>query len=117
MLCVGGDGTLTECVNGLVMAAANKESVDLNNPATSLVKTAVPLGVIPTGTGNMMSGFFYQSKDAVTAVLYILQGNCRKSLFIRNDENVLGSFTHFMEISYNNKSVVIASFHEKIDGC
>ena len=54
IVCVGGDGTLSELFNGLVLRECRLKGVDLNNSNESLPKPSLPVGVIP----GLLSKFY-----------------------------------------------------------
>lgn len=45
--CVGGDGTVSELFNGLVLRECNKLGIDPNNIDQELPQPSFPMGIIP----------------------------------------------------------------------
>lgn len=53
---VGGDGIVSEAVNGLMIAAAKRAEIDVNESNATLPESALRLGVI---AGNIIYLFIY----------------------------------------------------------
>lgn len=45
--CVGGDGTVAEVFNGLVIRECRLKDIDMDNYSVELPKPSLPVGVIP----------------------------------------------------------------------
>ncbi|NXD37123.1 CERKL protein, partial [Copsychus sechellarum] len=74
VVCVGGDGSVSEVAHGLLLRAqidAGKDTDYVSKP----VRAPVPLGVIPAGTTNILAHTLYGIKHAVTATLHIVMGH------------------------------------------
>ncbi|NXJ59855.1 CERKL protein, partial [Rostratula benghalensis] len=74
VVCVGGDGSVSEVAHGLLLKAqidAGKDTDYIQTP----VRAPVPLGVIPAGTTNVLAHTLYGIKHAVTATLHIVMGH------------------------------------------
>ncbi|XP_064605566.1 ceramide kinase-like [Liolophura sinensis] len=73
ILSVGGDGTLAEVVNGLVRRSTPDLGLD-ENCEISLSPSPHPIGILPTGSGNIILHNANASRDVVTATLCIILG-------------------------------------------
>ncbi|NXQ42303.1 CERKL protein, partial [Catharus fuscescens] len=74
VVCVGGDGSVSEVAHGLLLRAqidAGKDTDYVSKP----VRAPIPLGVIPAGTTNILAHTLYGIKHAVTATLHIVMGH------------------------------------------
>ncbi|XP_037252514.1 ceramide kinase-like protein isoform X2 [Falco biarmicus] len=74
VVCVGGDGSVSEVAHGLLLKAQIDAGKDTNYIATP-VRAPVPLGVIPAGTTNILAHTLCGIKHAVTAALHIVMGH------------------------------------------
>ena len=71
---VGGDGSFTEGINGLLLKEATQTSIDINNVDLVWPKPRMRIGIVPAGTGQGMVKAATGSKDVTTAVLHIIVG-------------------------------------------
>ncbi|KFM00492.1 Ceramide kinase-like, partial [Aptenodytes forsteri] len=74
VVCVGGDGSVSEVAHGLLLKAQIDAGKDTDYIPTP-VRALVPLGVIPAGTTNILAHTLYGTKHAVTAALHIVMGH------------------------------------------
>ncbi|KAK2840067.1 hypothetical protein Q5P01_013807 [Channa striata] len=70
IVCVGGDGSVAELCHALVLRA----QLDADSPKNP-VKPALPLGIIPAGSTDVVSCSVYGVRDPVTAALHIILGH------------------------------------------
>ena len=71
---VGGDGSLTEAVTGLLLREAHSAGVNVNDVNLVWPSPRIRIGIVPAGTGQGMVKVATGSNDATTAVLHIITG-------------------------------------------
>ncbi|XP_033754849.1 ceramide kinase-like [Pecten maximus] len=91
----GGDGSFSEVLARLLRVTHQKAGLnynDMNGPFTS---NTIPIGVIPSGTGNGISVTQYGHYDTVTAALHVIKGNTVKIPLMAEycDDELLGYAT------------------------
>ncbi|XP_065936033.1 ceramide kinase isoform X2 [Magallana gigas] len=74
LVILGGDGSLLEVLNCLLTRAQKEADLDYDQATCKLKPLEVPIGIIPTGTGNGTARGLYGNMDVVTAVLHIIRG-------------------------------------------
>ncbi len=87
VVCIGGDGTFNECVDGLLASGAN-----------------TPLGYIPAGSTNDFANSLKLSKNILTAAKDIMEGEARKldvGSFDGRHFTYVASFGAFTRASYS----------------
>ncbi|XP_049817445.1 ceramide kinase isoform X2 [Aethina tumida] len=88
--CVGGDGTVSELFNGLVLRECKKDGVDANDINQVLPKPKLPIGIIPGGSTDTIAYCIHGTTDPTTAVLQIIFGDTLGlDLVSVHDENSL----------------------------
>ncbi|XP_018320577.1 ceramide kinase [Agrilus planipennis] len=73
--CVGGDGTISELFNGLVLKECQKQGIDPDDMSIDLPKPNLPIGVIPGGSTDSIAYCLHGTTDVTTAVLHIIFGD------------------------------------------
>ncbi|XP_034042012.1 ceramide kinase-like protein [Thalassophryne amazonica] len=73
VVCVGGDGSVAELSHAVVLRA----QLDANCPENP-VRSALPLGIIPAGSTDVVSCSVHGVRDPVTAALHIILGHLQK---------------------------------------
>ncbi|XP_064617443.1 ceramide kinase-like [Liolophura sinensis] len=77
IVCVGGDGTLSEIANGYLQRCYRDGHIDWDNPETVLPRPRLPIGVIPTGSGDTIVRFMNETRSVTTATIHIILGRTR----------------------------------------
>ncbi|XP_030613670.1 ceramide kinase-like protein [Archocentrus centrarchus] len=73
VVCVGGDGSVAELCHALVLRA----QLDANSPEKP-ARAALPLGIIPAGSTDVVSCSVHGVRDPVTAALHIILGHLQQ---------------------------------------
>ncbi|XP_038067344.1 ceramide kinase-like [Patiria miniata] len=74
VVCVGGDGTFAEVVNGLLVRTQQEGGVDYNDPDTTPQCPLMRIGVIPAGSTDVIVCDTTGVTDPVTSTLQIVLG-------------------------------------------
>ncbi|RUS88047.1 hypothetical protein EGW08_004213 [Elysia chlorotica] len=74
IVCMGGDGTVSQVVDALMNRSQKEKGVDIKTGA-SAAAAPVPLGIIPTGRTNHVAFSLMGGIDPVTAALHIIYGH------------------------------------------
>lgn len=90
LVLVGGDGHYNEVLEGLTKQMQRRAGIDLNDPDAFLSPVNIPVGLIPTGTGNAVSRWANGITDLYTAVLNVIRGQQQRAQVSRVHSN--GSF-------------------------
>ncbi|KAH1023585.1 ceramide kinase isoform X2 [Dendroctonus ponderosae] len=73
--CVGGDGTVSELFNGLVVRECRANGINPNDIHQVLPKPKIPIGIIPGGSTDTIAYCLHGTTDPTTAVLQIIFGD------------------------------------------
>uniref|UniRef100_A0A672NXQ9 Ceramide kinase-like n=1 Tax=Sinocyclocheilus grahami TaxID=75366 RepID=A0A672NXQ9_SINGR len=73
VVCVGGDGSIAEVAHGLLLRAQMDAGRDTDSIFTPL-QAALPLGIIPAGSTNVVACSVHGIRRAMTAALHIIMG-------------------------------------------
>ncbi|XP_066247161.1 ceramide kinase isoform X1 [Euwallacea similis] len=73
--CVGGDGTVSELFNGLVLRECRLKDINANDMDQNLPKPRKPIGIIPGGSTDTIAYCLHGTTDPTTAVLHIIFGD------------------------------------------
>ncbi|XP_031442177.1 ceramide kinase-like protein isoform X2 [Clupea harengus] len=74
VVCVGGDGTVAEVAHGLLLRAQMDAGRDTDSIFTP-VQAALPLGIIPAGSTDIVACSVHGIRHPVTAALHIIMGH------------------------------------------
>ncbi|XP_005095889.2 ceramide kinase [Aplysia californica] len=77
---VGGDGLYQEVLQGLIKQTQKRTGVNLDDPDAQLQPPDIPIGIVPAGTGNGVSGWCNGTIDVETSVLNIIRGERHKAM-------------------------------------
>jgi ceramide kinase len=73
IVCVGGDGTLSEVFNGILIRTMN--DLNLNNQKPQYIpEPKIPIGVIPGGSTDTVTYCLHGTTDLQTSVIHIILG-------------------------------------------
>ncbi|XP_052004537.1 ceramide kinase-like protein [Xyrauchen texanus] len=74
VVCVGGDGSVAEVAHGLLLRAQMDAGRDTDSIFTP-VQAALPLGIIPAGSTDVVACSVHGKRHAVTAAMHIIMGH------------------------------------------
>lgn len=74
VVCVGGDGSVAEVAHGLLLRAQMDAGRDTDSVFTP-VRAALPLGLIPAGSTDIVACSVHGIRHPVTAAMHIIMGN------------------------------------------
>ncbi|XP_065108300.1 ceramide kinase-like protein isoform X2 [Paramisgurnus dabryanus] len=74
VVCVGGDGSVAEVAHGLLLRAQMDAGRDTDSIFTP-VQAALPLGIIPAGSTDVVACSVYGIRHVVTAAMHIIMGS------------------------------------------
>ncbi|XP_071977684.1 ceramide kinase-like protein [Engystomops pustulosus] len=111
IVCVGGDGTVSEVVHGLLLRAQMDAGKTVNG-SLSPVRAPLPLGIIPTGTTDVLAYSLHGIKHPVTAALHIIMGNIQPvDACTFSTEDKLLRFGFSSMFGFGGRSLALAEKH------
>ncbi|XP_061391572.1 ceramide kinase [Musca vetustissima] len=99
--CVGGDGTVAEMINGLIMRSMQDAGVCLRRPE-NIPKPSLPVGIIPAGSTDTVAYSLHGTSDPQTAAIHLVLGRKRglDVCSIRNTDGIIRFFASTMGYGY-----------------
>lgn len=100
--CIGGDGTLAEVLNALVLRTAKEKGIDTDNPAAELPQPSICVGVIPGGSTDTVAYTLHGTSDIQTAVLHIILGESTglDMCSVHNENSLLRYYASMLSYGY-----------------
>ncbi|KAF5300184.1 hypothetical protein FQA39_LY11218 [Lamprigera yunnana] len=100
--CVGGDGTVSELFNGLVIRECNLCGINPDDLNERLPKPSLPIGIIPGGSTDTIVHSLHGTTDVTTAVIHIVLGDYMglDLVAVHNEERLLRLFASALSYGY-----------------
>ncbi|KAK7495949.1 hypothetical protein BaRGS_00012939, partial [Batillaria attramentaria] len=95
LVVVGGDGMYMEVMEPLLKKAQDEARVNVDNPNAQLAKPQVRIGILPAGTGNVVSGVINGIIDFETATLNVIRGETDRGGVFSIHEADTGALIHY----------------------
>lgn len=74
VVCVGGDGTFSEVVNGIIARVVKENNLDMNDSQCTIPLLDLKLGIIPAGSTDTVVYSLHGTGDVLTAAFHIVCG-------------------------------------------
>ncbi|MEE6489825.1 hypothetical protein FKM82_015689 [Ascaphus truei] len=114
IVCVGGDGSASEVVHGLLLRAQMDAGRNTDSIFTP-VRAPLPLGIIPAGSTNVLAYSLHGIKHSVTAALHIIMGNIQPvDACTFSSNNKLLRFGFSSMFGFGGKTLALAEKHRWI---
>ncbi|KAK3544013.1 hypothetical protein QTP70_033861 [Hemibagrus guttatus] len=108
VVCVGGDGSVAEVVQGLLLRAQMDTERDTHSAFTP-VPAPLPLGVIPAGSANVVACSVHGVKHPVTAALHIILGHRQPvDVCSLSSMGVLQQFGFCVMVGFGGQALAVA---------
>ncbi|XP_058247371.1 ceramide kinase-like protein isoform X2 [Hemibagrus wyckioides] len=108
VVCVGGDGSVAEVVQGLLLRAQMDAERDTLSAFTP-VPASLPLGVIPAGSANVVACSVHGVKHPVTAALHIILGHRQPvDVCSLSSMGVLQQFGFCVMVGFGGQALAVA---------
>ncbi|KAF5281153.1 hypothetical protein FQA39_LY17885 [Lamprigera yunnana] len=109
--CIGGDGTSSELLNGLILRECQLRNVNPDKRSVKLLQPKITVGLIPGGSTDATVYGVHGTTDVTTAVLHIIMGiSMGYDLATVHNENELlqlysniASYGFFSDIIYHSE--------------
>lgn len=100
--CVGGDGTLSELFNGLVLRQSKSDGVNYDDMKSVLPRPKFTVGVIPGGSTDTVAYCLHGTTDPTTAVFHIIYGDTvgLDLVSVYNERNLLKLYASVLSYGY-----------------
>lgn len=96
IVCVGGDGTLSEVINGVIMHSARENSVNLNKSQVEIPFPNIRIGIIPAGSTDTVAYTLHGHLDILTCAFHIVAGNVYAVFFFSLNVQYFNCKTRFL---------------------
>ncbi|KAK3909045.1 Ceramide kinase [Frankliniella fusca] len=102
VVCIGGDGTVAEVLNALVLRAAKEKGIDTDDPNVELPQPSVAVGVIPGGSTDTIAYSLHGTNDIQTAVLHVIIGESTglDICSVHNESRLLRYYASMLSYGY-----------------
>ncbi|XP_075036604.1 ceramide kinase-like protein [Mixophyes fleayi] len=111
IVCVGGDGTVSEVAHGLLLRAQMDAGKNIN-ASFKPVRASLPLGIIPAGTTNVLAYSVHGIRHSVTATLHIIMGNIQAvDACTFSSDNKLLRFGFSSMVGFGGRTLALAEKH------
>ncbi|XP_063789401.1 ceramide kinase-like protein isoform X2 [Pseudophryne corroboree] len=111
IVCVGGDGSVSEVAHGLLLRAQMDAGKNIN-AGFKPVRASLPLGIISAGTANVLAFSVHGIRHSVTATLHIIMGNIQAvdACTFSSDDKLL-RFGFSSMFGFGGRSLALAERH------
>ncbi|KAK3794478.1 hypothetical protein RRG08_003631 [Elysia crispata] len=112
LVLLGGDGLYNEVLEGLTRRMQRRSQTDINDPNARFSPVNIPVGIIPTGTGNAVSRWANGVTDMYTAVLNVIRGQQQRAQASRVYSNGVFMCMSGVNVAYGMMSDMIKRSEE-----
>ncbi|XP_067843770.1 ceramide kinase-like protein isoform X2 [Heptranchias perlo] len=111
VVCVGGDGTVSEVAHALLLRAQIDAGRDIDSNFTP-VRAPLPLGIIPAGSTNILAFSVHGLKHPGTAAMHIIMGNLQEvDVCTFSSRNRLLQFGFSAMFGFGGRTLALAEKH------
>nr|XP_033800005.1 ceramide kinase-like protein isoform X2 [Geotrypetes seraphini] len=111
LVCVGGDGSTSEVVHGLLLRAQIDAGRDTDSTFMP-VRAQLPVGIISAGSTNILAYSLHGTKHPVTAALHIIMGHLQPvDVLTFSSHNRLLRFGFSSMFGFGGRALALAEKH------